>query len=80
MPRTQPVNVVAVVPVYVMCSVPMWIEPEIQEHLGDALFKSGRRFQARYAWEAALLAAEDDVAARLRAKLASGLTPANAAP
>jgi len=55
-------------------------QPEIQEHLGDALFKSGRRFQARYAWEAALLAAEDDVAARLKAKLASGLTPANAAP
>ncbi len=55
-------------------------QPEIQEHLGDALFKSGRRFQARYAWEAALVIADDDIASRLKAKLASGLTPTNAAP
>lgn len=55
-------------------------QPEIQEHLGDALFKSGRRFQARYAWEAALVIADDDIAPRLKAKLASGLTPTNAAP
>jgi tetratricopeptide (TPR) repeat protein len=55
-------------------------QAEIQEHLGDALFKSGRRFQARFAWEAALVTAEDEIATRVRAKLASGLTPANAAP
>ncbi|MFL6772954.1 MAG: tetratricopeptide repeat protein [Sphingomicrobium sp.] len=55
-------------------------QAEIQEHLGDALFKSGRRFQARFAWAASLVTAEDEVAARVKAKLASGLTSANAAP
>jgi tetratricopeptide (TPR) repeat protein len=55
-------------------------QAEIQEHLGDALFRSGRRYQARFAWNAALVTAEDDIAARVKAKLASGLTAANAAP
>ena len=55
-------------------------QPDIQEHLGDALYKSGRRMEARFAWNAALITAEDEVAARVKAKLASGLTPANAAP
>jgi tetratricopeptide (TPR) repeat protein len=55
-------------------------QAEIQEHLGDALYKSGRRYEARFAWNAALVTAEDDIAARVKAKLASGLTTANAAP
>lgn len=55
-------------------------EAEIQEHLGDALYRSGRRYEARFAWNAALVNAEDDVADRVKAKLTSGLTPANAAP
>jgi Flp pilus assembly protein TadD len=55
-------------------------QAEIQEHLGDALFRSGRRYEARFAWNAALVTAEDDIATRVKAKLASGLTPANAAP
>jgi tetratricopeptide (TPR) repeat protein len=55
-------------------------QAEIQEHLGDALYKSGRRYEARFAWEAALVTAEDKIAARVKAKLASGLTEANAAP
>jgi Flp pilus assembly protein TadD len=55
-------------------------QAEIQEHLGDALYKSGRRYEARFAWNAALVTAEDDIAARVKAKLASGLTAANAAP
>ena len=55
-------------------------QPEIQEHLGDALYKSGRRYEARFAWNAALVTAEDEISARVKAKLASGLTPANAAP
>jgi tetratricopeptide (TPR) repeat protein len=55
-------------------------QAEIQEHLGDALYTLGRRFEARFAWGAALVTAEDDVAARVRAKLDAGLTPANAAP
>ena len=55
-------------------------QAEIQEHLGDALYKSGRRYEARFAWNAALVTAEDEMAARVKAKLASGLTTANAAP
>lgn len=55
-------------------------QAEIQEHLGDALYKSGRRYEARFAWHAALVTAEDDIAARVKAKLASGLNPTNAAP
>ena len=35
-------------------------QAEIQEHLGDALYKSGRRYEARFAWNAALVTAEDD--------------------
>lgn len=55
-------------------------QAEIQEHLGDALFKSGRRYEARFAWNAALVTAEDEIASRVKAKLAGGLTTANAAP
>ena len=55
-------------------------QAEIHEHLGDALYATGRRYEARFAWNAALISAEDDVAARIRLKIASGLTPATAAP
>jgi tetratricopeptide (TPR) repeat protein len=55
-------------------------QAEIQEHLGDALYTSGRRFEARFAWNAAMVTAEDEIAARVKAKLAAGLTTANAAP
>jgi tetratricopeptide (TPR) repeat protein len=55
-------------------------QAEIQEHLGDALYRSGRRYEARFAWKASLVTAEDEIATRVNAKLASGLTLANAAP
>jgi tetratricopeptide (TPR) repeat protein len=55
-------------------------QAEIQEHLGDALYTSGRRFEARFAWHAALVTAEDKIADRVKAKIASGLNPADAAP
>jgi tetratricopeptide (TPR) repeat protein len=55
-------------------------QAEIQEHLGDALFKSGRKFEARFAWNAALITAEDEIVARVKAKLTNGLNSANAAP
>jgi Flp pilus assembly protein TadD len=55
-------------------------DPAINEHLGDAYYSAGRRFEARYAWEAALLYAEDEDATRLRAKIEAGLTPKLAAP
>ena len=55
-------------------------QAEIHEHLGDALYTAGRRIEARFAWRAALVNAEDKAKQRLDAKLASGLTAANASP
>lgn len=55
-------------------------QPEIHEHLGDALYTVGRRIEARFAWRAALVTAEDKAKKRLQAKLDTGLTPATAAP
>jgi tetratricopeptide (TPR) repeat protein len=55
-------------------------QAEIQEHLGDALYTSGRRYEARFAWRAALVTGEDEIETRVKAKLDSGLTSANAAP
>lgn len=53
---------------------------EINEHLGDAYYSAGRRYEARYAWKAALLNAEGEDAARLEAKIETGLTPGLASP
>ncbi|MEO8547401.1 MAG: tetratricopeptide repeat protein [Sphingomicrobium sp.] len=55
-------------------------QPEINEHLGDALYSIGRRYEARFAWNAALISADDDIARRIRLKIDTGLTPATAAP
>jgi tetratricopeptide (TPR) repeat protein len=55
-------------------------QAEIHEHLGDALYKAGNRYEARYAWEAALVTADDDTAKRVKAKIETGLTAATAAP
>ena len=55
-------------------------EPAINEHLGDAYYSAGRRFEARYAWQAALLYADDSAAKRLQAKIDQGLRPELAAP
>jgi tetratricopeptide (TPR) repeat protein len=55
-------------------------QAEIHEHLGDALYTAGRRIEARFAWRAALVSAGDKAKKRLDAKLALGLTPANASP
>ena len=52
----------------------------INEHLGDALWTAGRRYEARYAWAAASVYAEGDVAARLAAKVREGMKPEYAAP
>ena len=44
---------------------------ELNEHLGDVLWAAGRRFEARYAWRAALVGAEDadEGVAQIRARL-----------
>ncbi|HWH18689.1 MAG TPA: tetratricopeptide repeat protein [Allosphingosinicella sp.] len=50
-------------------------DPEINEHLGDAYYTAGRHYEARYAWKAALLYAEEEDAVRLRTKIDAGLKP-----
>jgi tetratricopeptide (TPR) repeat protein len=52
----------------------------IAEHLGDAYYSAGRRYEARYAWRAALHYAEGPAADRLRSKIDTGLRPDLAAP
>lgn len=52
----------------------------INEHLGDAYWSAGRRFEARYAWAAALVEAEPADLLRIRAKIDGGWTLAVAAP
>jgi tetratricopeptide (TPR) repeat protein len=49
-------------------------ESDINEHLGDAYWKAGRKLDARYAWRAALVAAEADEATRLKGKIDNGLS------
>jgi len=55
-------------------------EPTINEHLGDVYWTIGRQLEARYAWRAALITAEDKDRARLNAKIESGLGKGTAAP
>ena len=55
-------------------------QSEIHEHLGDALYSAGRRIEARFSWQAALITAEDQAKSRLERKMELGLSTANAAP
>lgn len=52
----------------------------IAEHLGDAYYSAGRRFEARYVWQAALTYAQGKAIDRLRTKIDTGLRPDLAAP
>jgi tetratricopeptide (TPR) repeat protein len=55
-------------------------QSEIHEHLGDALYAAGRRIEARFSWQAALITAEDQAKSRLEGKMELGLNTTNAAP
>ena len=55
-------------------------EAAINEHLGDVYWSTGRIYEARYAWRAALLTADDKDKARLISKIDMGLDKATAAP
>lgn len=55
-------------------------DPTINEHLGDVYWTAGRRVEARYAWRAAEIGAEDKDQPRLKAKISDGLTKATASP
>ena len=53
------------------------LDVTINEHLGDAYWRAGRRYEARYAWRAAAIYADDHEAGRLRDKIADGLGEAS---
>jgi tetratricopeptide (TPR) repeat protein len=55
-------------------------QSEISEHLGDAYWLVGRRYEARFAWRAALVTAADRDKDRLSGKIDNGLSPETAAP
>jgi len=55
-------------------------QAEIQEHLGDALYAAGRRYEARFAWRAALVNAEAEDKARIQSKIDLGLSAASVSP
>ncbi|GAA0338112.1 tetratricopeptide repeat protein [Sphingomonas oligophenolica] len=48
----------------------------INEHLGDTLWSLGRRYEARYAWQAAAIVAKAEDGARLAGKIADGMRTA----
>ncbi len=73
-------DVEAAVPVLTRAAEGAPADVTINEHLGDALWAIGRRFEARYAWRAAAVFAEGEVAARLAAKMKMGMKPEYAAP
>ncbi len=53
-------------------------EVALGEHLGDAYWAAGRRVDARYAWRAALIQAEEaDVTRRIESKIADGPRPSS---
>jgi tetratricopeptide (TPR) repeat protein len=54
-------------------------QAEIQEHLGDALYSAGRRYEASFAWRAALANAEDEDKTRLQSKIDFGVSTTTAA-
>ena len=43
-------------------------QAEIHEHLGDALYTAGRRIEARFSWQAALVTAEEQAKYAARAQ------------
>ena len=50
-------------------------DPTINDHLGDALWKAGRKMDARYQWDHALnFGPEDSEKTQIEQKLKSGLT------
>jgi tetratricopeptide (TPR) repeat protein len=55
-------------------------DPTINEHLGDAYYSVGRRYEARYAWRAALVTADEKDAGRLRTKVDDGYRADLASP
>lgn len=50
-------------------------DPTINEHLGDAYWTVGRKYEARYAWKSAKLFADDEDMPRLASKIDMGLKP-----
>ena len=73
-------DVAAAVPLLEKAAAGDPTEPTINEHLGDAYWTSGRLYEARYAWRAALVTAEEKDHKRLDSKIDIGLSEATASP
>jgi tetratricopeptide (TPR) repeat protein len=71
---------VSAVPVLERAAAGEPAESTIAEHLGDAYWAVGRRYEARYAWRAALVTAEDKDRPRLSSKIDLGYSAATASP
>ena len=52
----------------------------VNEHLGDAYWAAGRRFEARYSWNAAYVFADENGQKRIAKKIELGFRPDFAAP
>lgn len=72
-------NVEAAVPLLERAAEAAPADVTINEHLGDALWAAGRRYEARYAWRAAAVFADGQIADRLAAKTKEGMKPEYAA-
>lgn len=72
-------DVDAAVPLLEKAAAAAPADATINEHLGDALWAAGRRYEARYAWRAAAVFAEGQIADRLAAKTREGMKPEYAA-
>jgi Flp pilus assembly protein TadD len=56
-------------------------DPELNDHLGDAYWQTGRVIEARFQWNKAIKAQKDETRrAAIEAKLSAGLPRASAAP
>ena len=73
-------DVKAAVPILERAAAGAPADVTIHEHLGDALWAAGRRYEARYAWRAAAVSADGAAAERLDAKAREGMRPEYAAP
>ena len=73
-------DVAGAVPLLERAAVGDPAEPTINEHLGDAYWAAGRLYEARFAWRAALVTAEEKDRGRLTTKIDVGLSEATASP
>lgn len=73
-------DVTAAIPVLEKAVIGAPSDATVNEHLGDAYWAAGRRFEARYSWNAAFVLADEGAQKRIMNKIELGLQPDFAAP